>query len=238
MTGEGIGRLRRDAAVLRTKITVTAGALAALAALTACGTVQMGSAAIVGNEGISSSQLTSEVNNLQDAYQASNGRVRLQFPKSQTPQVVLGWLLRFRIREQMAVRNGVTVTPADSQRARAAIAAQARQSGVSLADLAVANGLPPNLLPELGRWQALESALVRKLDGGTMPTSQSGLSALSQKFATVQCRAAKSLAIKINPQFGRLDYNQLSIIPAATKLSAPPGGVPTPSPKPQLTPPC
>jgi hypothetical protein len=224
--------------VLRTSITVTAGALAALTALTACGTVQMGSAAIVGNEGISSSQLTNEVNNLQDAYQASHGRVQLQFPKSQTPQEVLSWLVRFRIREQMAARNGVTVTPADSQRARAAIAAQAQQSNVSLSDLAVANGLPPNLLPELGRYQALQSALVRKLDGGTLPTSQSGLSALSQKFATVQCRAAKSLAIKINPQFGRLDYNQLAIIPAATKLSAPPGGVPTPSPKPQLTPPC
>jgi len=227
--------------VLRTSITVTAGTLAALAALTACGTVQMGSAAIVGNEGISSSQLTNEVNNLQDAYQASHGRVQLQFPKSQTPQEVLSWLVRFRIREQMAARNHITVTPADAQQARATIAATARQNNVSLADLAVANGLPPNLLPELGRWQAIQSALVRKLNGGRLPTSQTPqgvLSALSQKFATVQCRAAKSLAIKVNPQFGRLDYNQLSIIPAATKLSAPPGGVPTPSPKPQLTPPC
>jgi hypothetical protein len=35
-----------------------------------------------------------------------------------------------------------------------------------------------------------------------------------------------------------MDYNRLSIIPAATKLSAPPGGTPTPSTKPQLTPPC
>jgi SurA-like N-terminal domain len=227
--------------VLRTSITVTAGTLAALAALTACGTVQTGSAAIVGNEGISTSQLTNEVNNLQDAYRASHGRVQLQFPKSQTPQEVLSWLVRFRIREQMAKRNGVTVTPADVQQARAAIAAQARQNNVSLADLAVANGLPPNLLPELGRWQAIQSALVRKLNGGTLPTSQTPqevLNALSQRFATVQCRAAKSLAIKVNPQFGRMDYSQLSIIPAATKLSAPPGGAPTPSPKPRLTPPC
>jgi len=224
--------------VLRTWITVTAGALAALA-LTACGgPVQMGSAAIVGNQGISASQLTNEVNNLQDAYQASHGAVQLQFPKSQTPQEVLSWLVRFRIREEMAKRNGVTVTPADSQQARAAIAAQARQSNVSLADLAVANGLPPNLLPELGRYQAIQSALVSKLDGGRLPTSQSGLSALSQKFGTVQCRAAKSLAIKVNPQFGRMDYNQLAIIPAETKLSAPATGVSTPSPKPQLTPPC
>ena len=224
--------------VLRTSIAVTAGALAALTALTACGTPRMGSAAIVGNQGISTSQLTSEVSNLENAYQASNGRIQLQFPRSEAPQQVLAWLVRFRIREQMAARNGVTVTPADAQRARAAIAAQAQQSNVSLSDLAVANGLPPDLLPELGRYQAIESALVRKLDGGTLPTSQSGLSALSQKFAEVQCRAAKSLAIQVNPQFGRMDYGQLSIIPAEPKLSAPQGGAPTPSPKPQPTPPC
>ena len=224
--------------VLRTSIAVTAGALAALAALTACGTPRMGSAAIVGNQGISTSQLTNEVSNLENAYQASNGRIQLQFPRSEAPQQVLAWLVRFRIREQMAARNGVTVTPADAQRARAAIATQAQQSNVSLSDLAVANGLPPDLLPELGRYQAIESALVRKLDGGQLPTSQSGLSALSQRFAAVQCRAAKSLAIQVNPQFGRMDYGQLSIIPAESKLSAPQGGAPTPSPKPQLTPPC
>jgi SurA-like N-terminal domain len=224
--------------VLRTSIAVTAGALAALTALTACGTPRMGSAAIVGNQGISTSQLTSEVSNLENAYQASHGRIQLQFPQSEAPQQVLAWLVRFRIREQMAIRNGVTVTPADAQRARAAIATQAEQSNVSLSDLAVANGLPPDLLPELGRYQAIQSALVRKLDGGTLPTSQSGLSALSQKFAAVQCRAAKSLAIQVNPQFGRMDYGQLSIIPAELKLSAPQGGAPTPSPKPQPTPPC
>jgi hypothetical protein len=102
----------------------------------------------------------------------------------------------------------------------------------------VANGLPPDLLPELGRYEAIQAALVRKLDGGTLPASQSGLNALNQKFGALQCHAAKSLAIRVNPQFGRLDYNQLAVIPAALKLSAPQGGVPTPSPKPQLTPPC
>jgi hypothetical protein len=97
--------------VLRTSIAVTAGTLAVLTALTACGTVRMGSAAIVGNQGVSTSQLTSEVSNLKSAYQASKGRIQLQFPLSQAPQQVLSWLVRFRIREQMAIRNGVTVTP-------------------------------------------------------------------------------------------------------------------------------
>jgi hypothetical protein len=229
---------RKDVVVLRTSITVAAGSLAALAALAACGPVQMGSAAITGNEGISSATLTNEVANLKNTYQASKGGIQLQFPLSQAPQQVLSWLVRFRIREQMAVRNGITVTPVESQRALAAIAAQARQNNTTLPRLAVANGLPPDLLPELGRYQAIESALVRRLDGGTLPASQSALSSLSQKLDTIQCHAAKSLAIKVNPQFGRMDYSQLSIIPAALKLSAPQGGVPTPTTKPQLTPPC
>src|SRR5262249_60324220 len=90
--GRRIGRLRRDVVVLRTWITVTAGALAALA-LTACGgPVQMGSAAVVGNEGISASQLTNEGNNLQDAYQANHGAGQPQFPQSQTPQQAASWL--------------------------------------------------------------------------------------------------------------------------------------------------
>jgi hypothetical protein len=230
--------MRRDVVVRRTSIIVTAGILAALAALTACGPVRMGQAAITGDQGISAATLTNEVNSLQAAYQASHGSVQLQFPMSQAPQQVLAWLVRFRIRDEMAARNGITVTPAEAQAARAALAAQARQSNVTLKDLAVANGLPPDLLRELGRYQAIEGALVRKLDGGRLPPSQSGLNALSQKLDTFQCRAAKSLAIKVNPQFGRLDYNQLSVIPSALTLSAPPGGVPTPSPKPQLTPPC
>jgi SurA-like protein len=230
--------MRRDVVVLRTSITVTAAALATVATLAACGPVQMGSAAIVGGHGIPAATLTKEVANLEAAYKASKGAIQLQFPASQAPQQVLSWLVRFRIREQMAARNGITVTRADSEKALASIAVQARQNRVTLAQLAVANGLPPDLLPDLGRYQAIEVALVRQLDGGTLPSSQSALRDLSLKFAREQCMAAKSLAIRVNPQYGRVDYGQLVIIPAPMTLSAPEGGVPTPSPAPQLTPAC
>ena len=107
-------RMRRDVAVRRTSITASAGILAALTALTACGPVQMGSAAIVGDQGISASTLTSQVSNLKDAYNANRGSIQLQYPLSQAPQQVLSWLVRFRIRDQMAARNGITVTRAES----------------------------------------------------------------------------------------------------------------------------
>lgn len=218
---------------------MTAAAAAAACALAACGPVQMGAAAIVGDQRISVASLNAQVSNLQSALRASSGKVQPQFPKSQVPQVVLGWLMRFRIRDQLAARNGVTVTRGESQQALASIASQASQSGnLKLADLAAANGLPPDLLPQLGRYQAIQNALVTRLDGGTLPKAQSALQQLSQQLNAMQCRAAKSLRIKVNPQFGRMEYTQLSVVPATSVLSKPATPSPSPSPGSRYTPPC
>jgi SurA-like N-terminal domain len=236
--------MRRDAVVLRTPIILTAAGLAAVVALSACGPVQMGAAAVVSDKQISTATLTAEVNNLNAAYTAAKGKIQLQFDKSQMPQEVLSWLLRFRVQEQLATQQGITVTRAESQQALAAVTAQARQGGSTLAQLAVANGLPPDQLPELGRYQAIETTLVKRLNGGQLPTSStssSALQALSAQYNKAQCQAAKSLSIKVNPQFGRLNYNQIAVIPDANTLSAPQGS-PSPEPTgtaaPQLSPAC
>jgi len=212
-------------------------------ALAACGPVQLGSAAIVGGDRITSSTLATEVSNLNHGYHAN--KVRLAFPASQMPQVVLAWLLRFRIREELAKREGITVSDSDIQQAVNEIASQGKTSGASsLTDLAVQNGLPPNLISsDLGRYQAIGNAFVNRLDGGATPSSQTAQQALNQAFDRAQCTAAKNLKIKVNPQFGRFDYGQLSVVAPANSLSAPePGASPSPtgspSAKPQFTPPC
>ncbi|HEY5987232.1 MAG TPA: SurA N-terminal domain-containing protein [Streptosporangiaceae bacterium] len=228
--------------MFRTFVCVTGAVLAAVVALTGCGPVRLGAAAIVGDQRISAADLTDQVDNLETAYRASNGAIQLQFPQSQLPQQVLGWMLRFQIGEQLAARNHITVTRGETQRALARITSQAQQQGggtskVKLADLAVANGLPPDLLPELGRYQAIQNAVIRQLDGGTLPTSQSALQQLSQALGRRQCLAAKSLHITINPQYGRMDYSRIAVIPAALTLSAPESG-PSPQPSARLTPAC
>lgn len=223
---------KEDATVLRIPITAAA-AVAAAAVLTACGgPVQMGSAAIVGSDSISATTLNSQIANLKSAYEAGKGKIKYQFPASQVPQQVLSWLVRFQVRDRLAARRGITVTPGESQRALASAQAQARQGGASLTDLAVANGLPPDQLPALGRSQAIQAKLVAMLDGGKMPTSQSGLQALSRQFNREQCLAAKSLNIKINPQFGQLNYAQLAVVPPVSTLSAPAGARASQSPPP------
>jgi hypothetical protein len=215
-----------------TRIAAPAAAVVAAAcALAACGPVRMGAAAIVGNQRISTATLAAQVSDLETAYRNSHGTILLRFPQSQAPEQVLGWLLRFRVTQALAARYHIQVTPAAGQRALSSLIAQARASGysVGLADLAVANGLPPDLIGELGRYQAIDNAVIRRLDGGTLPRSPTGLAALSQKFRYQQCLAAKSLRIQVNPQFGSLDYRQLAVVPAASTLSAP--QVPSPAPR-------
>ena len=229
--------------MLRTPITLTAAALAAALALTACGNVQLGAAAVTHTSRIPTATVSAEVNNLDAAYKADKAKVQLQFPASQMPQQVLSWLVRFRVREQMAARNHLTITRAETQSALASASAQAKQSGVTLTDLAVANGIPPDQINELGRYVAIQNQLLDRLDGGTLPTASAALQTLGNQFNTYQCRAAKSMGIRVNPQFGRLDYSQVSVIPAPAKLaaaphSASPSPSASPTPTPQLTPAC
>ena len=241
--------MRRDRAVLRISVrNKRAARLAVVAsggclALAACGPVQLGSAAIVGGHRITTSTLTTQVANLDNTYKAGRG-ITLAFPRSEMPQEVLGWLIRFQVRDQLARREGITVTNGDIQRAVSLVAAQASQSGgAGLRTLAVENGLPPDLIAGgLGRYLATQSAVIARLDGGVPPSSAAQQQALSQQFNHAQCLAAKSLNIKINPQFGRLDYGQLGIVASANTLSAPEAGaspVPaSPSARPEYSPPC
>jgi hypothetical protein len=222
--------------VLRTAVSVTAAAIAATCALAACGPARMGSAAIMGDQRTSVTTLSDQVASLKQAYQANKSKIQLQFPLSQAPQEVLAWLVRFKVRDEMAARNHVAVSSGQSQRALASIAAQAGPAGIK--NLAVANGLPPDLLPDLGRYEAIQNALVARMDGGTLPKSTAAQQALGAALNLRQCRAAKALDIMINPQFGRLDYSQLSVIPADTALSAPVTPSPSPTAAPALKPPC
>jgi hypothetical protein len=224
--------------VPRTTVFVIAAAAAATCALSACGPVRMGAAAITGGERLTVTTLSDQVTNLENAYKAGRGTVQLQFPQSQAPQQVLSWLLRFQIRDELAARNHLVVTTGESQRALSMLARQTGRKGPAFVQLAVANGLAPDMLPELGRYQAIQNEELTRLNGGTLPRTQARVQALSPEFSRRECMAAKSLNIQVNPQFGQLDYGTFTVIPANSPLSEPTLPAPSPSAKPQLTPAC
>jgi SurA N-terminal domain len=174
----------------------------------------VGAAAIVGNDRITQSSLNDEVSNLQQG--VTQYHLQSAIPASAYPVAVLTWLVRFNIQDQAAQNAGITVSPEDTQNAlkqldsqERAAAQQQSQAYPGLDPLLVANGVPPNLVNDFGRWEAQQGAFLAKANGGKPPATQAEETAAIGKLNAAQCQAVKSIGIQINPQYGQLNY-QLS----------------------------
>ena len=214
-----------------------AAAAAGTLAVTGCGQTQLGAAALYSNHRISAATLADEVANLNAGFQADKHKLQIQYTQAEMPRQVLTWMLRFATSEQVAKRTGITVTPAQAQRQLNDEKARAGQAGDTLEEAAVINGLPPDLLPELGRWIAIQLKQQDRLDNSGAPTTAAPQQARQLKVNHVQCLAAKSMNIKVNPQYGAYDYRQFVVVPATNKLAAAPGKKPA-TQAPQLKPKC
>ena len=210
--------------------------------VTACSPVQAGSAAIVGNDRITIATLDTEVNNLSQAVERYKSTVQLS--QAQQTQQTLSWLVRFKVNEELARQAGITVTNAQADEALATIYAAAKasaeQQGIpnpSLDLILAFNGIPPNLAHEVGRYQAINDEFAKQANGGQEPTSTSAQNATAAKLTEARCQAAKALNIQVNPQFGQLNYNQLSIVPAPGTVFRP-GGPAKAASQAGLTPAC
>lgn len=219
------------------------GAVAAAGAcvmLSACSSVQMGAAAIVGNQRITQSTLDTQVSSLQQA--AGNYQGQVQLTAAQMPQAVLGWLIKFQIEDRAASAAGISVTQSQIQQGTAAIEQQAQQyasqqGGGSAQAILLSSGISPQMLPDLGKYQAQELALAAKANGGKLPTTTAEDNTVTAALTKSSCQAAKSLNIKVNPEFGRLDYTQYSVVSTSDTLSRAPGK-PSPAPTSGQTPAC
>lgn len=208
--------------------------------LTACSPVKTGAAAVVGDQRITVSSLDTQVSYLQTA--AKPYAKEMQLKAADMPAAVLSWLIRFKIGDQVAADTGVSVTQAQVQAGTANIETQAsqaaQQEGLSSPTAALLNaGISPQMLPALGRYQAQELVYAQQVNGGKLPTTQAEGDAINTKLTKAQCSAAKSLNIQVNPQFGRMDYSQLTVVQTPDLLSRP-AGTPSPASTTGLTPAC
>jgi Protein kinase domain/SurA N-terminal domain len=199
-------------------------------------------AAIVGKQRITIATLDSEITNLSQAVKQYRSVVNLN--ATQETQSTLTWLVRYQINEELARQNGITVSAAQAQAALAAAYAAAKASAeqqgltnVTVTLILAASGIPPNTSAELGRYEAIMTQYLAIANGGTPPTSTSAQTAAGNKLNQAECHAAKALNIRINPQFGRLDYNNYQIVSASSTASQTPGPTSTASAS-GLTPAC
>jgi SurA N-terminal domain len=213
-----------------------AAGVGACAVLAACSPVQLGAAAIVGNQRITVSSLDTQVSNLQAVSKRYSSTSQLT--TANMPSAVLSWLIRFEVWDQVAAANGISVTEAQAQAALSSLSSVAQQNGYSsTSQLLIENGVPPQMFPQVGRWDAQETAYELKANGGKQPSTTTEQNAVGAAVTKAQCTAAKSLTIKVSPQFGRLDYTAFSVVPAADTLSKP-AGTPSPASTEGLTPAC
>ena len=239
MSGQSLV-LRRLA--LRRLVKASAVVLGAGILVTGCSPVKFGAAAITGSQRITIATLTTQVANLSQTVKQYPGTIQLS--SAQETQETLTWLVRFQINEELARQAGITVTPAQAEAALAEIYAAAKSSAeaqglsnVTLNLILAANGIPPDLASEVGQYQAIQNQFIRQVNGGQIPTSTAAQSATTAKLQHAQCEAAKTLAIKINPQFGQLNYTQFQVVSAPNPVAASPGP-PKPTPTSGLTPAC
>jgi hypothetical protein len=216
--------MKGSSPVLRRLVAVSAAVLGVGLVVTACSPVKMGAAAIVGNHRITIATLDTEVTNLSRTAKLYPGTVQLS-AATQT-QDTLSWLVRFQINEQLARSQGISISTAQAQTALAQIYAASKSqaesdglSNVTLNLILAANGIPPNLAAEVGRYQAIETQFVEQVNGGKIPTAAAAQTATTAKLERAQCVAAKALQIQINPQFGRLNYSQYEVVSAPGTVS-------------------
>jgi hypothetical protein len=222
---------------------LAAALLAGGLAVAGCGnSLQLGAAATTSQGRITAASLTNQTANLTAAYAADKHKgVTPQRGVTQVPQQVLTWLLTFRIVDQLAQQHGITVTPADVQAQLKALAATAAQNKVDTETyVSAAGGVPPDLLPQIGRYFAILQAFESRLDGGKSPTAPTAQAALQSRVAHAQCLAAKHLGIRVNPQYGVFNYSNFQVVLTANRLAGPGSPAPSvsPSAKPRLTPNC
>jgi hypothetical protein len=213
-------------------IVIGVGLMAAGCAVTP---VKMGSAAILGDGRISIATLGAEVADLSQAVKQYPGVVNMT--ASQQTQNTLSWLIRYQVNDELARQNGITVSTAQAQaalaQAYAAAITAAEQQGltdVTPTLILAYSGVPPNTAPELGRYEAIANEYLKIANGGTAPTSSSAQTAAGAKLSQAECRAAKTLTIMVNPQFGQLEYTQFQVVPAPSAVTRPQGPFTSPSP--------
>ncbi|HEX4833193.1 MAG TPA: SurA N-terminal domain-containing protein [Trebonia sp.] len=190
--------------------------------LAACSPVKLGAAAVVGSQRITSASLDSDVSDLQAAIPQYLGSV--QVDKTKIPNLVLANLVSFAIRNKTAENLGITVSQTQVD---AAIAWQYQQNSQSVSNpqqLIVASAVPPQMASQYGRYWAIWLVYLSRVNNGQFPTQEN--SAIDQqiaKFNAAECKAAQSLHVQVNPQYGNLAYakaqGNFTVVAASNPLS-------------------
>jgi hypothetical protein len=218
--------------VFRKPFTITLSAVLAGAALTACGPLKPGAAALVGNDRITVAKLDATVKAWskelpkypaaqQIAQQAQAQGQQTPFDPSSPQRSALYQLVDMKVWDEVARNAGVSVSGGQVD------ALIARNGGMATLDAnVVAEGLPTRYSRDYARSVLLRQAVLQRYGVTTATDQQSQQQALQQVAGSYQ-RAGRRLKLEVNPRYGSFDFRRMSLGPVCPTLSKPDSGTPS-----------
>jgi len=179
--------------------------VAAGIALSACGPTLSGSAAVVGDQRLTDSELAETTSQLTEG---------LGIPDSpQVSQAVLSRWIVTELVDELAARKGIGVTKGEID---SAIADEAKRAGgqQALEQSALEAGVVPEMIPDVIRTTLLIEAMTKGTITGDDPTGQTGLLTQVQQLSD-------ELDPQVSPRFGTWDAEQLAVGALPDDLSTP-----------------
>ncbi|MCO5992777.1 hypothetical protein [Actinoallomurus rhizosphaericola] len=220
--------------MIRKPFKIMIAAALAGTALTACGPVKTGAAALVGNDRITISKLNSTVDEWtkelpkypaaqQIAQQAQAQGQQVPFDPSSPQRSALYQLVDMKVWDEVARADGVSASGGQVD----AIIAQ--NGGMPTIDANVlAQGLPTRYSRDYVKSVVLRQELMSKYGVTNATDQQSQQQALQQVAGSYQ-RAGRRLKLEVNPRYGSFDFQHMALGPVCPTLSKPDSGTPTTS---------
>lgn len=220
--------------MFRKPFMITIGAVLAGAALTACGPVKTGAAALVGSDRITIAKLNATVTEWskelpkypaaqQIAQQAQAQGQQVPFDPSSPQRSALYQLVDMRVWDEVARKDGVNVTGGQVD------ALIAQNGGMPSLDANVlAQGLPTSYDRAYARSVLLRHALMQRYGVSTATDQQAQQRAVQQVIGSY-VQAGHRLKLQINPRYGSFDFQRMALGPVCPTLSKPDSGTPSAS---------
>jgi hypothetical protein len=228
----------RRTPVFRTTLKAAVAVCAAGAALTACGPIKTGAAAIVGHDRITDEKLDSAVSEwtkelpkfpqAQQVVQSAQAQPSGQNPQSVQPydpsspqRSALYLLIEMHAWDEVAREQKVATSPGQVD------ADIARKGGRGdLNTFVVAQGLPTSYSDDFARTLLIQETMLQRYGYNPFATTPDPQrqQAASQRLLGDLDAAKRKLAITVNPRYGTLDAKSQALGPVCPRLSTPDSG--------------
>ncbi|MFA1541199.1 hypothetical protein [Actinomadura monticuli] len=204
----------------------------AAGALAGCGgSPKVGSAAIVGDDRITVTELSQTVRDWRTQFRADPAANELRANAGGVaPQLAgdsesdlqgaLTLLINFQVADEVAEKAGVTVT---SGQVDGTVQALNRQGGAE--SITLASGLPRAHTRDLARLVATQIAVMQRFGADVNNQLSPATQQAGRRWNELFQRTADGMHIKVNPRYGDYDAVKFEVGPITYRLSSPDSGI-------------